>query len=239
MHIMLKLNQDLNKIAGAKLTRSQLAALQRYQDELLEWNGRFNLTAIRDVEAIRTKHFLDSLTCWIAMRNTPVNHIIDIGTWAGFPGIPLKILLPNLRLTLVDSVGKKVEFCKHIVKTLNLEGVEVLQGRAEEIGQDAQHREQYDWAVARAVTSLPSLVEYLLPLVKIGGHMLAQKGENGPAEAHSAQNAIHILGGQIHQLIPVVLPGVVEERYLVVVNKIAATPHQYPRRTGIPAKSPL
>ena len=162
-----------------------------------------------------------------------------MGTGAGFPGIPLKILYPNLKLTLVEFVGKKAIFCQHIVDALGLENVDVIQARAEDIGQDINHREKYDWAVARAVANLNVLSEYLLPLVEIGGSMLAQKGESAPAEAQSAEEAMKLLGGKLKQLIPVNLPGVADDRYLVVVEKVAATPPKYPRKPGIAAKTPL
>jgi 16S rRNA (guanine527-N7)-methyltransferase len=126
-----------------------------------------------------------------------------------------------------------------MVKTLGLEQVETLQERAENIGQSLAYREQYDWAVARAVAALPVLAEYLLPLVRIGGRMLAMKGENGPAESHAAEHALQMLGGHLRQLLPVTLPGVAEERYLVIIEKVAATPTRYPRRVGIPSKRPL
>jgi 16S rRNA (guanine527-N7)-methyltransferase len=144
-----------------------------------------------------------------------------------------------MRLVLVESVGKKADFCRHIVKTLELERVDVLQARAEELGQLQAHREQYDWAVARAVANLPVLMEYLLPLVRIGGAILAQKGENGPSEAHSSEKAARLLGGRFRQLHQLAMPGIAEERYLIVIDKVAATPPQYPRRIGIPLKSPL
>ncbi len=162
-----------------------------------------------------------------------------MGTGAGFPGIPLKIIYPNMKLTLVELVGKKTKFCQHIVNELGLEDVDVIHMRAEDLAQDPKHREKYDWAVARAVAQLNVLSEYLIPLVKRGGHMLAQKGETGPAEAQSAENAIKLLGGKLEQLIPVNLPGVVDDRYLIVVEKIAATPPKYPRKPGIPTKLPL
>jgi 16S rRNA (guanine527-N7)-methyltransferase len=165
--------------------------------------------------------------------------LIDVGTGAGFPGIPLKILYPNLRLTLVESVGKKAMFCQHVVRVLGLDHVEVVKARAEEVGQDPAHREQYDWAAARAVANLNILSEYLLPLVKLGGTMLAQKGESGPAEAQSAEKAMKLLGGNLRELVQVNLPGVAEDRYLVLVDKVAATPPKYPRKAGIPAKQPL
>ena len=224
---------------GLRLTSRQVAALQKYEQELLDWNARFNLTAIRDKEAIQVKHFLDSLTCLLAMRDFIPTRLIDVGTGAGFPGIPLKIIYPNLRLTLVESVSKKADFCQHVVKLLCLEGVEVLTARAEEVGQSAAHRQQYDWAVARAVATLPVLVEYLLPLVKVGGHALAQKGETAHAEVQAAEHAMHLMGGRLHQILPVTLPGVADERYLVVIDKIAGTPPAYPRRTGVPAKNPI
>lgn len=175
----------------------------------------------------------------LAWREHPPEHLIDIGTGAGFPGIPLKILLPRMRLTLVESVGKKLVFCKTVVETLELENVSLIQARAEELGLSHVHREKYDWAVARAVANLPVLAEYLLPLVRVGGGMLAQKGETGPAEAHRADRAIQILGGRIKQLIPVLLPGVTEERFLVVVDKVNPTPPGYPRRVGLPHKKPI
>lgn len=234
-----KLVQDLRSLVGIQLTSRQLAAFKKYEEELLEWNKNINLTAIRDAEGIRNKHFLDSLTCMLAWRERPPERLIDIGTGAGFPGIPLKIIMPRLQLTLVESVGKKLEFCRHMVEVLGLDNVTCLQSRAEELGLTREHREKYDWAVARAVANLPVLAEYLLPLVRVGGGMLAQKGETGPAEAHSADRAIHVLGGRIKQLIPVLLPGVTEERFLVVVDKISATPPGYPRRVGLPAKRPI
>ncbi len=224
---------------GLRLTPSQMDQFKLYEQELLDWNARFNLTAIRNPEEIRTKHFLDSLTCTLALREAPPARLIDVGTGAGFPGIPLKIVQPSLRLTLVESVGKKAGFCRHVTQTLHLDRVDVVQARAEEVGQMAAHREQYDWAVARAVAALPVLVEYLLPLVKVGGKVLAQKGESGPAEAHAAEKALQILGGRLRQVIPVTLPGVAEDRYLVVMDKIAATPSGYPRRPGVPAHKPL
>ncbi|MFN8413869.1 MAG: 16S rRNA (guanine(527)-N(7))-methyltransferase RsmG [Anaerolineales bacterium] len=210
-----------------------------YEKELIEWNQKFNLTAIRDAESIRVKHFLDSYSCVLAWKAAPPLRLIDIGTGAGFPGIPLKIVYPSMHVTLVESVGKKAMFCQHVISKLSLEGIDVIQARAEDIGQKPEHRESYDWAVARAVANLNVLSEYLLPLVKVGGHVLAQKGESGPVEAQAAEKAMKILGGKLKQLIPVNLPGVVDDRFLVIVDKVAATPNNYPRKAGIPAKTPL
>jgi len=236
---MEKLVREAQEVFNVHITGRQAVALITFEKELMEWNRKFNLTAIRDVESIRTKHFLDSFSCVLAWKASPPNHLIDVGTGAGFPGIPLKILYPNLKLTLVESVGKKAMFCRHIVRVLGLEHVEVVQVRAEDVGHNPQHREKYDWAVARAVANLNELSEYLLPLVKVGGSMLAQKGESGPAEAQSAEKSMKILGGKLKQLIPVNLPGVADGRYLVLVDKVAATPPKYPRSAGMAAKMPL
>jgi 16S rRNA (guanine527-N7)-methyltransferase len=236
---MEELVQAAQQLFGIRLVRRQVAALTTFENELLVWNQRFNLTAIRDSAGIRSKHFLDSISCVLAWKDKPPTRLIDVGTGAGFPGIPLKILYPSMQLTLVESVGKKAAFCRHAVEVLGLENVEVITGRAEELGQLPAQRESYDWAVARAVAALPVLAEYLLPLVRVGGKMLAQKGHSAPAEAQTAELALKLLGGQIRQLLPVTLPGVAEERYLVVVDKVAATPPQYPRKPGFPAKKPL
>lgn len=236
---MEKLAHDAQALFNVHITGRQAMALITYEKELIEWNQKFNLTAIRDTESIRTKHFLDSFSCILAWKASPPNHLIDIGTGAGFPGIPLKILYPSLKLTLVESVGKKAMFCQHIVRVLGLDHVNVVHARAEDLGQNEEHREKYDWAVARAVANLNVLSEYLIPLVKVGGMALAQKGESGPAEAQSAEKAMELLGGKLKQLIPVNLPGVVEDRYLVVVEKVVATPPKYPRKPGIPMKQPL
>ena len=233
------LAHDAQTLFNIHLSGRQVTALGIYEKELLEWNQKFNLTAIRDVESIRTKHFLDSFSCVLAWKASPPHLLIDIGTGAGFPGIPLKILYPSMKLTLVESVGKKAKFCQHIVRVLGLEQVEVIQARAEELGQKSGHRERYDWAIARAVANLNVLSEYLLPLVRLGGTVLAQKGESGPAEAQSAEEAMKLLGGKLKQLIPVNLPSVAEDRYLVVVEKVAATPPNYPRKPGVPMKQPL
>jgi len=236
---MEKLVQEAQALFNVHLTGRQVIALTAYERELIEWNQKFNLTAIRDTAGIRTKHFLDSFSCVLTWKANPPTNLIDVGTGAGFPGIPLKIIYPNTKITLVESVGKKAMFCQHIVSLLGLDGVEVINARAEDLGRMREHREKYDWGIARAVAKLRVLAEYLLPLVQVGGKMLAQKGESGPAEVHSAENAIKLLGGEVRQLVPVTLPGVVDERHLVVVDKVATTPPGYPRKPGVPAKKPL
>ena len=233
------LASQAQELFGIHLTSHQMAQLTTYERELLDWNERINLTAIRDPQGVHVKHFLDSFSCVLAWKDIPPNNLIDVGTGAGFPGLPLKILYPSLQLTLVESVGKKTAFCRHVIEKLKLENVQIITSRAETVGQDPAQREDYPWAVARAVAELSILVEYLLPLVRVGGAVLAQKGPSGPAEVHAAEKAIRILGGRLRMVIPVALPSMADEHTLVVIDKVAATPPQYPRHPGLPAKRPL
>ncbi len=236
---MEKLVHAAQELFHIHLTGRQVMALVTYERELLDWNQKFNLTAIKDAESIRTKHFLDSFSCVMAWGANPPRHLADVGTGAGFPGLPLKILYPSMRVTLIESVGKKAMFCEHIVRMIGLENVQVIKARAEEVGQMSEHREKYDCAVARAVAAMNVLSEYLLPLVRIGGMMLAQKGESGPAEAQSAEKVMKLLGGKLQQVIQVNLPGVADDRYLVIASKSHATPPKFPRKPGTPMKQPL
>lgn len=230
----------VRNLIGYDLSKDQLSALKVFEDDLLAWNQNISLTAIRDSDGVRIKHFLDSLTVLLAWdRQSPPERVIDIGTGAGFPGLVLKLVWPNIQLTLVESVHKKADFCRHIVARLGLEGVRVLSERAEVVGQDPSHRHGYDLAVARAVARMPILMEYLLPLIHRNGLVMAMKGETAHAETNAAHNAINLLGGKLHKIINVKLPGVVEERFIVVIQKIARTPEEYPRRVGAPAKSPI
>jgi 16S rRNA (guanine527-N7)-methyltransferase len=232
--------QELATIAatwGLHLDQHQLAQFAAYAAELRHWNRRINLTAISDEHAIGIRHFLDSLRCALSWGDTP-NSLVDVGAGAGFPGLPLKILRPELRVTLIESVEKKATFLRHIVAELDLKDVEVIVGRAEAIGRAQAHREQYDLAVARAVAELRVLAEYCLPLCRVGGRFLAPKGAQSADELAGAQKAIDLLGGRIVAVESVDLPGV-ERRALVVVEKILPTPQQYPRGVGVPAKRPL
>ena len=227
---------------GVTLADSHLAAFETCYRELVDWNRRFNLTAITEWEGVLVRHFLDSLSCLKALPRKELAagaRVIDVGTGAGFPGLALKIVCPGMRLTLLEATRKKVAFLQHIVRVLELEDVEVVHGRAETLGRDSSRRERYDWALARAVAEMPTLAEYLLPLVRVGGAALAQKGEGAAAEVQGAEAAIKTLGGRVRQLVPVELRGLAETRYLVVVDKLAATPDKYPRRPGVPRKSPI
>lgn len=237
---MQQLAQIASDIVNLKLSPAQVRAFQRYADELLVWNQRTNLTAITDPEAIEVRHFADSLSCLLVMRSRRKGQrVIDIGTGAGFPGLPLKIVNPGLDLTLVEATGKKIDFLRHVVEVLGLEGVTLIHERAEELGQMPEHRERYDWVLARAVASMRTLAEYLLPLCLIGGSCLAQKGESAHQEVAESHRAITLLGGRVVQLKSIELPTVVETHYLVEIEKVAATPPRYPRRAGMPSKRPL
>lgn len=221
------------------LSPEQQEQFRIYEALLLDWNSRINLTAVRDAEGIRIKHFLDSLSCAPTLGDMNGKSLIDIGTGAGFPGIPLRIFYPEMKLTLVDSVGKKADFCRLVCDTLHLKDVTVRKDRSEELGIDPKTREQFDAATARAVAIMPVLCEYLLPLVKVGGVMLAQKGESAPDEVKTAEKAIQKLGGGTPSLTQITLPEVEGARYLVKIPKVQPTPAGYPRRTGLPLKKPI
>jgi 16S rRNA (guanine527-N7)-methyltransferase len=222
---------------GIELSPAQLDAFEVYYRELVVWNSRFNLTAITARDEVIVKHFLDSLSVASALP-AHAGSLIDIGSGAGFPGLPLKIVLPALRVTLLEATGKKVEFLRHMIARLNLREVVAMQGRAEEFARDPVHREQYDVAAARAVAELATLVEYALPFVRVGGVFVAQKGGDIADEMQRAARAVKELGGRMRAAVPVQLPGL-EPRHLVVVEKIAATPGKYPRAAGAPRKKPI
>lgn len=231
------------EIWGLGISETQNQDFQTYYEELRSWNARFNLTAITGYRQVQVRHFLDSLSCLLALDDLPPSdvslRVIDIGTGAGFPALPLKLLRPDWDVTLVDSMRKKTQFLEHMVRVLGLTKVSVLWSRAEELGHMAAHREQYDLTMARAVADLSVLAEYLLPLCRIGGVMLAPRGPRARAEADGARLSIDTLGGRLVEVRSVDVPGLDEERYLVLAEKIARTPARYPRRPGIPRKRPL
>ncbi len=221
------------------LTPEQAAAFDTYAALLVEWNSRMNLTAITDAEGIQVRHFLDSLSVATALPRAENLRLIDVGTGAGFPGLPLKIVFPDIQLTLLEATGKKLNFLREVCEALNLRGVEFLHARAEEAGQMRDQRAAYDVAVARAVARLPALLEYLLPLVKVGGYALAMKGRTAQAEAEDSSHALKELGGQLVAIDEIQLPALDEPHYLVRVEKIAHTPNPYPRKPGMPSNAPL
>lgn len=227
---------------GLHLTGDQLGQFARYTELLQTGSRRANLTAITDPEQVQVRHYLDSLTAVLAMREWPDGvRVVDIGAGAGFPGVPLKIAFPGIRLTLVESTGKKTAFLRELVSEMALDDVEVVTVRAEDLGRTEGYRGQFDVALARGVASLPALVEYALPLCKGHGRLLAWKGSDGPAEAESAANALNELGGKVAGLHSVneLSPPLPADRWIISVEKIRRTPGRYPRRVGVPAKQPL
>lgn len=222
---------------GLALNEAQLAQLRVYADQLASWNAHTNLTAINGREEVYRRHFLDSLVL-ARFWGQPPRALADLGTGAGFPGLPLKLLRPELSLTLVDSVGKKTAFLTHLVAQLGLRGVRVRTARAEEVGREPAERERYHLVTARAVAELRVLVEYGLPLLRVGGRMLAPKGAAAHAEVAAAAHAIELLGGALVAVEPVELPGL-DPRAVVVIEKVARTPSRYPRAVGVPAHKPL
>lgn len=232
---------------GLPLTPQQVAQFARYYQELVAWNNKFNLTAITDYQEVQTKHFLDCLVGLPILaeewKNPPLParslFCVDVGAGAGFPGIPLKIALPALTWTLMDGTGKKVLFLNQLVAKLGLKGVSVVQGRAEELGRQAQFRGQFDLATARAVAPLNTLVEYLLPLVRQGGLAMIYKGPSAPQEFVEARKAIDLLGGEAVRLAPVKAPFLEEKRFILLIKKSRPTPSLYPRGQGLSRKKPL
>ena len=227
------------EILGLPPSPHQLAQFERYALDLVEWNRRANLTTITDSLDIVRKHFLDSLSVLSVCDPKPGARMIDVGSGAGFPGLPLRIARPGLRVTLLEATRKKCDFLRHVVGALELDGVYVVNARAEDAARDAAHRERYDVAVARAVAEAPTLVEYLLPFVKVGGCALALKSGEVDAEVERAGAAIATLGGRLQRIAPVSVPGIDEPRTIVVVDKVAPTPDKYPRRAGMPEKRPI
>ncbi len=243
------------KLLGLTVSAERLAAFECYYRELASWNSRFNLTTITDYADVQCRHFLDSLSCLLAfprregeaaqipdtvpLQLEPRQICLDVGTGAGFPGLPIKIMLPDTRLTLLEATGKKVTFLLHMVDVLGLDDVRVIHGRAEDVAHDPEERGKYDVVLARAVASLPVLAEYCLPFCRIGGRFIAQKAEGIADEVAAGQEAVDVLGGVLKERKSVAVPGIPEPRTLVVYLKARPTPHDYPRRPGVPTRRPL
>lgn len=220
-----------------KFTEEQLNQFYEYMNLLLEWNEKINLTAITDPNEVILKHFIDSLTInkYIKENST----LADVGTGAGFPGIPLKILRPDLKITLVDSLNKRINFLNEVINKLNLINIETVHSRIEDFGKDKKYRESFDFVTARAVANLAVLSEYLLPIAKVGGQCVCMKGSSVEEELSNGKNAIKVLGGKIKIIDEFVLPDSDMSRNVIIIDKIKNTPNKYPRKAGIPVKEPL
>jgi len=227
---------------GLYLIPIQLEQFDTYYHELMEWNRRVNLTAITDHAEVQIMHFLDALTVTLAWQQPIANadfDLIDVGAGAGIPGIPLKIVFPDIELVLLDSTAKKTAFLDHIVEKLGLNNVEIVTGRAEEIARQEQYREKFDVVLSRAVAALPTLLELTLPFCATGGSFIAQKKGDIDHEILSAGKAISLLGGKLREVKRIEIEEFTDSRKLIIIDKVAATPTLYPRRSGMPAKRPL
>ena len=229
------------KRLGLRLSARQIEQFHIYHRELEAWNERTNLTTVTGLETVQSRHFLDSLTVALAvpseLAGAPM--VMDAGAGAGFPGVPLKLAFPSIRLTLVDSASKKSAFLKHLVKALGLKQTKVVTARLEEAGRDPGLREAFGVVVARAVARLPVLAELTLPLCAMGGTVVCQKGESIEEELTGSRAAVDVLGGEIADVTRVDLPELGQRRSLVVLRKVRPTPERYPRRPGMPAKRPI
>lgn len=224
---------------GVNLTDSQVKQFLVYYEMLIEWNEVMNLTAITDYDDVMKKHFIDSISLVKAYDVSQEKTIIDVGTGAGFPGLALKIAFPNLRVTLLDSLNKRIQFLNEVIEKLNLSDVETIHGRAEDFARLDKLREQFDLCVSRAVANLSVLSEYCLPFVKVGGQFISYKSEKILEEMDVAQKAISILGGRVKNQVEFKLPDSDIYRNLFVVEKVKNTPKKYPRKAGLPSKEPL
>ena len=234
--------EELQKAAeeyGIVLTAQQIGQFNRYFELLIEWNGKMNLTAITEPHEVAVKHMIDSLSAWDPAVFTEGASLVDFGTGAGFPGLPLKIFRPDLKLTLLDSLNKRVRFLQEVTDQLGLQAVSCVHARAEEAARNTMYREQFDIAVSRAVARLPILAEYCLPFVKQGGHFVALKGMQYKDEMQEAKKAVQLLGGGAPKSVPVKLPGLEDVRAVIYIRKERRTPAVYPRKAGTPEKNPL
>ena len=233
--ILEKLSSDI----GYHLLDQQMNQFNDFYEMLVEKNKVMNLTAITEYDEVVLKHFIDSIVIYKRISEDNVESIMDVGTGAGFPGIPLKILFPEIRLTLLDSLNKRILFLNEVIHNLGLENIECIHGRAEDIGHLPEYREQYDLTVSRAVANLSSLSEYCIPFVRVGGKFISYKSGNIDDELNDAKTAIHLMGSGIEDVEKYTLPDSDMQRSIVVIRKEKKLSNKYPRKAGMPAKQPL
>ncbi|QXM07017.1 16S rRNA (guanine(527)-N(7))-methyltransferase RsmG [Crassaminicella indica] len=234
-----ELLEEGSKELGLNLNSDQINQFLKYKDLLIEWNKKMNLTAITEEREVMIKHFLDSLCCMTLPFIKKNSKVIDVGTGAGFPGIPINIYDPTISLTLLDSLNKRIKFLQEVCENLGLKAVDFQHGRAEDFGKNKNFRQSYDIAVARAVAPLNVLCEYCLPFVSIGGYFICQKGPNIDEEMKDAKKAIEVLGGKFIEKKDIKLPFCDITHNIVVIEKVKETPTKYPRKAGTPTKKPL
>lgn len=226
---------------GINLTEKQKQQFATYYQELIATNEKVNLTRITDKEEVYSKHFYDSVTPLLEFKELFAGNksLCDVGAGAGFPSLPIKILQPDLKVTIIDSLGKRLNFLKELIKKLGLENVTLVHSRAEDAGKNPELREKFDLVTGRAVARMSVLSEYCLPLVKKDGYLVALKGPKAQEELNDAKKAIKILGGEVKEVKELVLPDSTDERTLIVIKKVSPTPNKYPRQAGTPARKPL
>lgn len=233
-----KFDMELQQL-GIVLSTEQKEMFEQYYQILTEWNQVMNLTSITDYDEVNLKHFADSLTITRICDMKNISTVIDIGTGAGFPGIPLKLAFPHLKIVLLDSLNKRINFLNEVIKQLNLKDIHTIHGRAEDYSHKSEYREQFDLCVSRAVANLSTLSEYCIPFVKKGGMFISYKSGNSQEEIDKSINAVDILGGKIENVDNFLLPGTDMGRSLIKISKVKNTPKKYPRKAGVPSKEPL
>ena len=231
-------DEKLNQI-GITLNDKQKEQFDRFYELLVEWNKVMNLTGITEYEEVNEKHFVDSLSIVKAIDMNNVKSVIDIGTGAGFPGIPLKIAFPHLKVVLLDSLNKRINFLNTVIADLGLENIETIHGRAEDFAKQVDYREQFDLCVSRAVANLATLSEYCIPYVEKGGMFVPYKSGEIDEEVEQSKKAVHVLGGKLKKVIKFQLPGTEIGRSFVVIDKVQNTAKKYPRKAGLPSKEPI